>query len=76
VVAIELTSPGATKSILLNIANGFNSANLSNMVLLSNAFYGETVADGTWTLRVIDGDGGTPDNGVLNSWSIKVWGHL
>jgi subtilisin family serine protease len=75
VVAIELTSPGATKSILLNIANGFNSANLSNMVLLSNAFYGETVADDTWTLRVIDGDGGTPDNGVLNSWSIKVWGH-
>ena len=55
---IELTSPGGTKSIILPAANGLHSGgyyqtSLSNVIFLTNAFYGET-STGSWVLRFLD----------------------
>jgi subtilisin family serine protease len=71
-LGIELTSPAGTRSILLNARNGFSSADLSDMVLTSNAFYGET-SNGNWTVKVVDT--AFFDTGTLDSWSIRVFGH-
>jgi subtilisin-like proprotein convertase family protein len=81
-IGVELTSPSNTRSVLKYIRDGFatvsnagvvsGSANLNNMVLLSNAFYGEN-APGTWTIKVVDG--AASNTGTLNSWSIRVYGH-
>jgi len=72
-LGIELTSPSGTKSILLNIKNGFHSMyGLEDMVLLSNSFYGET-SKGSWTLKVVDGWGS--DSGILTNWKIRIFGH-
>lgn len=75
-LGIALTSPSGTTSILLNARNGFSgSNNLTNMVLTSNAFYGET-SNGTWTIKVIDADNtNDSSSGILTSWSMKVNGH-
>ena len=71
-LAIELTSPSNTKSILLNIRNGFGSSNdLSGMVLLSNAFFGES-SNGSWTIKLVDG--ASNDTGTLTNWQIRVFG--
>jgi subtilisin family serine protease len=50
---IELESPSGTKSILLNAANGFKNALLEDVLLSSNAFYGEN-PNGTWKLTAYD----------------------
>jgi subtilisin-like proprotein convertase family protein len=50
---IELVSPAGTRSILLNAANGFLNYQLENVLLSSNAFYGEN-PNGTWRLQVFD----------------------
>jgi hypothetical protein len=72
-LGIELISPAGTRSVLKNIADQFaGDQNLSNMVLLSNAFYGENPA-GTWTMKVVDGLVG--DTGTLTNWAIRVYGH-
>ncbi len=83
-VGIELTSPHGTKSILANINNSFllldkdkdgtidGDSNLSNFVLTSNAFYGESSA-GSWTIKLIDGKSGT--TGSLVKWDINILGH-
>ena len=71
-LAIELTSPSGTKSILKNIKDGFNSTNLNGMVLASNAFYGETSA-GTWTIKVLDGWAAGTE--TLTNAQIRVYGH-
>jgi subtilisin-like proprotein convertase family protein len=42
------------------------------MVLLSNAFYGES-APGTWTIKVVDG--AALDTGTLTGWGIRIFGH-
>lgn len=74
-VGVELTGPnGAHHSILMNINNSFlfdNDANL-NIVLTTNAFYGEPSA-GNWTIKVIDGKAG--NTGTLNKWDINILGH-
>jgi subtilisin-like proprotein convertase family protein len=73
-IGIELTSPGGTKSILMNINNSFyldTDQNL-NIVLTSHAFYGED-SQGNWEIRVIDGKAG--NSGTLTSWSLNVLGH-
>lgn len=77
-LGIELTSPATptnpsgTRSILLNVNNGFDGANFSGAQFASNAFYGEAAA-GTWTLRVVDGAAGNV--GALTNWSIRIYGH-
>jgi subtilisin-like proprotein convertase family protein len=58
----------------MNINNSFlfeNDANL-NIVLNTNAFYGET-SSGEWFIKVVDGKSG--DIGTLNSWDINILGH-
>jgi subtilisin-like proprotein convertase family protein len=73
-VGIELTSPGGTKSILMNINNSFlldNDSNL-NLTLSSHAFYGETL-NGNWTIRLIDGRSGS--SGTLTRWKMNIFGH-
>lgn len=72
-LAVELTSPSGTKSILLHMNNALASdKNLTKMKLLTHAFYGEA-ANGTWTLRVLDGNSG--DTGTLTFWKVTVYGH-
>jgi subtilisin family serine protease len=73
-VGLELTSPSGTKSILKYVNDSFlidDDANL-NMVLLSNAFYGES-SQGNWTLKAIDGKNG--NTGILSRWKINIIGH-
>lgn len=67
-LAIEVTSPSGTKSVLLSskqaiadpsfdFATGYNEGYiLKNSVFLSNAFYGES-AQGVWTVRLVDTNG-------------------
>ena len=73
-IGIELTSPSGVKSILLNINNSFliDGDEDLNITLASQAFYGE-VADGAWTIKVIDGQEGK--TGTLSSWNIALFGH-
>ncbi len=71
-LGIKLTSPGGTKSVLLNVGNNLMSPDLTGKILLSNAFYGEA-ADGNWTLEIVDGI--SPDAGTFGSWAIRVYGH-
>ena len=72
-LAIELTSPSGTKSILVNGTNSLvGIANFSGDVFLSNAFYREN-SNGNWTIKVVDtkSGGGT---GTLTRWSINLFG--
>jgi hypothetical protein len=72
-LAIELTSPKGTRSVLKTGDDGFfNSQNLIGMVLVSNALYGENPA-GTWTLKVVDVAQG--DTGTLTGWTLRIYGH-
>ena len=71
-LGIELVSPSGTRSILLNIRNGFAPNTGLEMVLETNAFYGED-ARGSWTVKVVDG---RPTHvGTLDQWKIRVFGH-
>ncbi|MCC5815648.1 MAG: S8 family serine peptidase [Leptospira sp.] len=73
-LALELTSPSGTKSVLLTNRNGLGAnANLNDTRFRSNAFYGERSA-GVWTLRVIDGWAGAPIY-TLTNWTLTVHGH-
>lgn len=73
VLAIEVTSPSMTKSVLMTPLNVFGASNdLTDMVMLSNAFYGEP-SNGDWTIKVVDPLVGNA--GQLNDWQIKVFGH-
>lgn len=72
-LSVELTSPSGTRSVLFTLHNGFYSGDdLMNMVLLSNAFYGEK-SSGSWTIKVVDGFYGY--FGKLTNWKITVYGH-
>jgi subtilisin family serine protease len=72
-LAIELTSPNGTRSVLKTGNDGFDgSTGLNGMVLISNAFYGESAA-GNWTIKVVDA--APQDTGTLTQWSIRVYGH-
>ena len=84
-LGFELTSPSGTKSILLNIRNGYTSyassgGGFDNLSLLSNAFYHENSL-GEWSLKAVDGvndvvlsDNASLDNGTLTSWYIRLYG--
>jgi subtilisin family serine protease len=70
-LGIKLTSPVGTKSLLLNVANGFGSDHNLAMRLASNAFYNE-LSNGNWKINVVDLFG---DGGKLVSWNIRIYGH-
>lgn len=72
-IALELTSPSNTKSIVKNINDSLSGvANLSDAVFTSNAFYGES-SSGNWTLKVLDA--ATGNTGTLTNWTITIRGH-
>lgn len=71
-LGVELTSPSGMKSIVMHINSNILETNLSDALLLSNAFYGEN-SQGTWTLKVIDG--APADTGVLKGWKLNFYGH-
>jgi len=71
-LAVELTSPAGTKSIVINMNSALEGlANFANETLLVNTFYQEMSA-GTWTLKVIDGRTGS--TGTLTDWSLNFFG--
>lgn len=81
-LAIEVTSPAGTRSVLLSSkqalivpaagADFFDGYILKDSVMLSNAFYGES-AKGTWKIRVLDvnGDDINASGGVLQVTGYK-----
>jgi subtilisin family serine protease len=53
-IALEVTSPSGTKNIVWHAGNGFASnTNLTDMIMQSNAFYGEQSA-GDWMIRAVN----------------------
>lgn len=71
-IALELTSPARTKSIVINLNNSLqNISDYLGEVFLSNAFYQES-SKGTWTLKVIDGKSG--ETGTVTHWSLNFFG--
>ncbi len=72
-LGIELTSPSGTKSYLLNVNSFMADTSFANVILMSNAFYGES-SRGTWTLKVVDGYTGT--TGSITDFHLKVFGHV
>ena len=74
-LAIELTSPMGMRSVLKNGRDGFGAdVNLANMVLQSNAFYGES-AVGSWTIKLVDVAATGTGTGTLTGWAIRIYGH-
>ena len=72
-LAIEVTSPSGTRSVLFTPYNGFVGSNdLDDMVLLSNAFYGES-SSGIWTLKIVDTM--ALDAGNVTGVAIRSFGH-
>jgi subtilisin family serine protease len=71
-LAIELTSPAGTKSIIMNPWNAYGNSNNINSQMGSSAFYGEPM-NGNWTIRVLDAKSGNTGN--FTSWFVKLWGH-
>lgn len=79
-LGIEITSPSGTTSKLtlinswtLDWLKGSNPTSNRKLQLLSNAFYEEN-SNGSWTLKVIDGDTTNTQQGTLKSWSLKING--
>lgn len=71
-LALELTSPSGTKSILINARNSLTGiANFTTETFLTNAFYQENTV-GNWTLKVVDAKAST--TGTLTSFSINFIG--
>lgn len=71
-LALELTSPSGTKSIIVNARNSLTG--LSDYVeetFLSNAFYQENSV-GNWTLKVVDGKAGT--TGTVTAFKLNFVG--
>ena len=71
-LALELTSPSGTKSILVNAQNSLTGiANYTSETFLTNAFYQESSV-GTWTLRVVDSKVGV--TGTLTAFKLNIFG--
>lgn len=71
-LALELTSPAGTKSIIVNARNSLTGlADYVEETFLSNAFYQES-SMGNWTLKVVDGK--NLNTGTLTSFKINFVG--
>ncbi|MEW6776315.1 MAG: S8 family serine peptidase [Bdellovibrionota bacterium] len=70
---ITLTAPGGTESVLAETHGcaGDNCSNYDGWVFGVARHLGES-ADGTWTLKVVDGAAG--DTGTFQSWQLKIYG--
>ncbi len=73
-LALELTSPAGTKSIIVNARNALTGiGNYIEETFLTNAFYQENSV-GTWTLKVVDAKVGTV--GTLTAFKINFLGAI
>lgn len=71
-LAIELTSPSGTRSLLVNMHNSLvGLPNYQGELMMTNAFYQEN-SQGTWTLKVIDGK--FNQTGTLTRWRLNLVG--
>lgn len=71
-LAVELTSPSGTRSILVNMNNALGGiADYQGEVFLTNAFYQENSV-GVWKVKVIDGTSG--NSGTLTRWKLNLTG--
>ncbi|GMG90538.1 serine protease [Cupriavidus sp. TKC] len=76
-LAVELTSPSGTRSVLMNAYSVFtqDATDLSSYLLASYAF-NEEPGNGTWILRLIDvGERANPDAGRFQAVMLTVMGH-
>ena len=67
-IAVELTSPSGTRSVVLSARTGFlngTDGGFTNSIMLSHHFYGEQ-SQGNWTIKVIDTDKGTSSTLIYN----------
>lgn len=76
-IGVEVVSPSGTRSILLNPMNTYSWYNDPDqapfkLVLLSNAFYGEST-NGEWSIRVLDAL--PADTGEWKSYKLRFFGH-
>ncbi len=71
-LALELTAPSGTKSIIVNARNSLTGlSDYTEETFLTNAFYQESSA-GSWTLKVIDAK--TGNAGTVTSFKINFVG--
>lgn len=71
-LAVELTSPTGTKSIVVNMNNSLRGvSDYIGETFLTNAFFGEN-SQGVWTIKVIDGK--STNTGTLTRWSLNFLG--
>ena len=70
-LAVVLTSPAGTRSVLLTPFNVFNNADFDS-TLISNAFYAES-STGTWTLEV--NDIWEDNSGSVTKAAMNIYGH-
>jgi subtilisin-like proprotein convertase family protein len=71
-LALELTSPSGTKSIIVNARNSLTGlSDFTEETFLSNAFYQESSV-GNWMLKVVDAK--TGNTGTLTSFKINFVG--
>lgn len=71
-LAIELTSPSGTKSIVVNANNALRGIqNYNGVVFLANTFYQER-SQGNWKLKVVDAK--STHTGTVTRWSLNFTG--
>ena len=73
-LAIEITSPSGSRSLLMTPLNRYRSQSDSpfELVLTSHLFYGEPT-QGEWQLKVVDVR--SSFKGQVIEWSLQVYGH-
>jgi subtilisin family serine protease len=76
-LAVELTSPSGTHSVLLNAFSTLSTTPSDiNQFLLASYAFNEEPAQGTWELRLIDvGDRDNAEPGRFQSVKIQILGH-
>lgn len=74
-IQLMIISPTRTQSVVLQAMNNSYYANFDQMVLLSNAFYGEP-GKGTWKIKVVDALPGAEvtSNGYVQDWALRFTG--
>lgn len=72
-LGIEIISPAGTRNWVMNYNSLITDNTFTDVIFLSNAFYGES-SRGTWTVKVYDARNGVTGN--LTSVSLKFFGHV
>jgi subtilisin family serine protease len=73
-LSVEIKSPTNETSILIPANNAMDGTAYSDILLLTNQFYGEASA-GDWTLTVRDALTGGTATSTVTQWGINIGGH-